>query len=742
MLDHNQFKPRTMKHNYLLIIAVLAFGLIASCKKDPAPKPDPDPGPGKTIIDDRPPEKVVEALTTELAKVEEVSDFAAALKTVVLTKEEVSEGLTIFAPLNTYKYAPQAMASRLSTGTMVASASQERFSNRLFAETSETVGLTDKELRDHIVKGVYKLADLADGTILTTLSGKSLKIKKEGDQTFINGIKINESSVSSDGKQTFFVVSEPLSATNVNDEPVPPASIEVVVWDAIEWDEENPLGKEATDAKVRIYRSQEDFAEGKVLDEGVTDSQGKVIFDNLKAGTYYVVASKGDMSSVFYPTKSPDGKLITGMVPEGIFQFRTQIENAPPQSESGKPGNFQWLDTNGDGRITNEDKVALPAQFKEVEANTGVSIFVTIGYNDNHMMGPIKRESQVREFLTDGYLNITEWLSKEAKLLDGVLSDDSEAPSSGYFNSLGLQAIDNFTFTPTNAAINRIWESSYISISTLNKLIRDVPNADIPNKNQFVAQFRALRAALYVQLMTYYGNVPILKDVQMDANISTSSKELVYGYIKQELAEIQKDIPKNLGAGTGQLNASFVSALLAKAAIVNKEYALAASSAADVINSGIYTLTDPRYISDLSSRETIWGYHFLMSNEFKTYFSTPNYPPPVIRLSEIYLIAAEANIQLGNREKAINYLNPILHNNGLPTLYGSENTDALNNTLRSTWKAAMPREGMRFANLVRWGIASEVLGNKGFNAPKHNLLPIPQVIIDRFPGITQNPGYQ
>lgn len=731
-----------MKHNYLLIIAVLAFGFVTSCKKDPAPKPDPDPGPGKTIVDDRPPEKVVEALTTELAKVENVSDFTEALKAVVLTKEETSEGLTIFAPLNAKKgNAPQSISSRLSNGNLVASTSQERFSNGLKAETSESSELSDKELRDHIVKGVYKLEDLDDGTVLITLSGKSLKIKKEGDKTWINGVKINASSVSSDGKQTFFVVSEPLSETDISDDPVAPSSIEVVVWDAIEWDEKNPLGKESPDATVSIYLSQEDFAEGKVFAEGITGSDGKAIFDDLEPGTYYIVATKGNMSSVFYPTKSPDGKLVTGMVAEGIFQFRTQIENAPPQAESNKPGNFQWSDINGDGRISNDDKVALPVHFKETEAGVGVSISVTIGYNDNHMMGPLKREAQVSEFLTDGYLNITEWLSKEAKLLDGVLSDDSEAPNSGYFNSLDLQAIDNFTFVPTHPAITRLWESSYTSIGTLNRLIRDVTNTDIPNKSQFVAQFRALRAALYVQLMTYYGNVPIIKDGQIDANISTSSKELVYNYIKQELSEIQKDLPKSLAAGIGQLNTSFTSALLAKAAIVNKDYALAASSAADVINSGIYKLTDPRYITDISSPETIWGYYFSMSNEFKTYFSTPNYPPPVIRLTEMYLIAAEANIQLGNREKAINYLNPILRNNWESTLSGSENADALNKALRNIWKLAMPREGMRFANLVRWGIASEVLGGKGFNSPKHNLLPIPQLFVDRYPGIQQNPGY-
>src|SRR3546814_13627845 len=133
------------------------------------------------------------------------------------------------------------------------------FSNRLAVEDFEPVELTDKELRDHIVKGVFKLADLADGTVLITLSGKSLKIKKEGDQTWINGVKMTEGTVSADGKQTIFVVSAPLTSTEVTDEPAAPGGIEVTVWDATEWRVENSLGIVASGAQVALYRSQLDY---------------------------------------------------------------------------------------------------------------------------------------------------------------------------------------------------------------------------------------------------------------------------------------------------------------------------------------------------------------------------------------------------------------------------------------------------------------------------------------------------
>ena len=54
-------------------------------------------------------------------------------------------------------------------------------------------------------------------------------------------------------------------------------------------------------------------------------------------------------------------------------------------------------------------------------------------------------------------------------------------------------------------------------------------------------------------------------------------------------------------------------------------------------------------------------------------------------------------------------------------------------------------EHERFFDLVRWGIAAEVLqaaGKVNFVEGKHELMPIPQDEIDRSNGVLiQNPGY-
>ena len=62
-----------------------------------------------------------------------------------------------------------------------------------------------------------------------------------------------------------------------------------------------------------------------------------------------------------------------------------------------------------------------------------------------------------------------------------------------------------------------------------------------------------------------------------------------------------------------------------------------------------------------------------------------------------------------------------------------------------------PWEGTRYFDLIRWADAEkmvptvtlfdESLDSRVFQAPKHNLFPVPQKEIDLNPNLSQNPGY-
>lgn len=47
-----------------------------------------------------------------------------------------------------------------------------------------------KILEYHVVPGAYKIADLHDGQVLTTVEGDTLKVTKQGNTTYINGVAI------------------------------------------------------------------------------------------------------------------------------------------------------------------------------------------------------------------------------------------------------------------------------------------------------------------------------------------------------------------------------------------------------------------------------------------------------------------------------------------------------------------------------------------------------------------------
>jgi len=125
----------------------MASCVATSCKKDT---------PGLENEEEKPvPEQVISELTGKLASADSISNFVAALENLQLSAAEVSEGITVFAPLNE----TEAQASAPQTGRPVTK--------------SAGVPLKAGEspvLKDHVVKGVYTVADLTDGKILTTRS--------------------------------------------------------------------------------------------------------------------------------------------------------------------------------------------------------------------------------------------------------------------------------------------------------------------------------------------------------------------------------------------------------------------------------------------------------------------------------------------------------------------------------------------------------------------------------------------
>lgn len=108
-----------------------------------------------------------------------------------------------------------------------------------------------------------------------------------------------------------------------------------------------------------------------------------------------------------------------------------------------------------------------------------------------------------------------------------------------------------------------------------------------------------------------------------------------------------------------------------------------------------------------------------------------------IRYADVLLMAAEAFNKSGNDPKARGYVNDVRSRSGLTPIASSGT--ALFTDIVKERQLELAFEGVRFTDLVRWGMATAELGTLGFTA-KHNLLPIPDYDV-KTGGLTQNPGY-
>jgi len=133
-----------------------------------------------------------------------------------------------------------------------------------------------------------------------------------------------------------------------------------------------------------------------------------------------------------------------------------------------------------------------------------------------------------------------------------------------------------------------------------------------------------------------------------------------------------------------------------------------------------------------------------------------------IRLSDLYLLYAEACEATGETGKAIEYLNKVRKRVGMPTYPGYTfkvngveiSNPTLREAIRHERRVELAMEGHRWFDLCRWGVAYEVMTAymaqetpearaemRPFKKGVHELLPIPTKERQLNSALDQNPGY-
>ena len=271
------------------------------------------------------------------------------------------------------------------------------------------------------------------------------------------------------------------------------------------------------------------------------------------------------------------------------------------------------------------------------------------------------------------------------------------------------------SITPNTNEVSNTWQSAYKAINAIN-VVLDREN-DILSRfggqdiRVMIAELRALRAFINYNLAILWGNVPLIKQVNIDGGyyIAQSSQSEVLMFAYDEINKVISNLPTSEGQnGRLHFNKDAGSMLIAELqmALGNK------SQAANVLNSiNKNTYVTTRSTSTSLEKSFIWA----LSPQQNSYC-----PVYTLMHNQLYLYeitGSKNNLMLPTID---------LNKDGIP-----------DDEIESFWAASDQLDYGYWAALKRMGKAQEVTG-----CYNHELLmPIPYMDIINNPNLTQNPGY-
>jgi len=356
-----------------------------------------------------------------------------------------------------------------------------------------------------------------------------------------------------------------------------------------------------------------------------------------------------------------------------------------------------------------------------------------------------------------------------------------------------------------NPWVLNIWSGAYSIINAANNVIERVPQItgiiSDEKRARFVREGKFIRAQAYFNLVRSWGDVPLVttptapQSSTADYQVPRTPADQVYAQIIEDLTDAT-NLPNTYGSSLeqnkGRATGAAAKALLAKVYLYRQQYPEAAQWAKAVIDDGGYTLT-PAYSSiwlTENSSESIFELQFdaqatntlaTVSNptssvlflarkeaydmfeegdtrrDFTVNFVNGkyyigkyrNYNPatqnvPVIRLSEVYLIYAEAQARVTGSASGepYEYYKAIRDRAGVETVGWEAFTDvaAFVAEVQREKRRELMFEGEAWYDYTRTGLAlTEMMTDPD---PRRYLFPIPQVDREINTQLSQNSAYQ
>ena len=362
------------------------------------------------------------------------------------------------------------------------------------------------------------------------------------------------------------------------------------------------------------------------------------------------------------------------------------------------------------------------------------------------------------------------------------------------------------TLTSNNPLlVTNCWGDAYSYIYQVNAILENLPRStgvSDPVRAQLTGEAECVRALCYLYLSGLFGDVPLetSTDYTVNATMPRTARAQVYAQIVTDLLDAQNDLTAVYPtAGPLKPNKWVAAALLARVYLYQGDWAHADMESSSVIESGGYHLepnTDNIFLA--YSPEAIWqmvpvvpglntfeGYDFIPAgagtvptyavdqglldafepgdsrkvNWFgnltisgQTYYYPYKYKVQtsnahvenytLLRLSEQYLIRAEARVQEGNLPGAAADLDSVRLRAGLAPITASDPVDLQDAIFRERRVELCFEWGHRWFDLKRTGQAGQALGpQKPAWRDTDTLFPIPLSQLQANTSLTQNTGY-
>ncbi|SHH03565.1 RagB/SusD family nutrient uptake outer membrane protein [Pedobacter caeni] len=307
-----------------------------------------------------------------------------------------------------------------------------------------------------------------------------------------------------------------------------------------------------------------------------------------------------------------------------------------------------------------------------------------------------------------------------------------------------LSSFYNHTLDSSNPNINRLFANAYRAIYNINSILRFTKKENGNAISRIRKEAPVLLSHIYFILTDTWGDV-VMHDPDNTEIILRpifSPAETVRQYCIQELKKAIDGVDINTQGNTrfGKITA-MGNGMLAKYYLQAGNYTEARRYLEALYHSSSFKLAEKQNIFiNSSNNETYAGY----DGSFGKAFNSPDFNliakkgsyPSFMRATETVLNLAELEIQTGNLNNAISYLNIVRVRNQKSKITNG-NKEQLTNHLVEEYKENLSMEGVYFSALKRLGKAESVLKIESFR----KLFPIPGSEFMYNPDLKQNPGY-